>query len=587
MGERLYFFWLRFRWLIVIVGFLVAIGAGALARVAGPVGDTDPVTTDAEEQAVDVDTITAESLLEDCSGLEEQAVYECRTALPQVPNVVLTGDRTSFLAGDAWRDLDGENLTAISGLAPADSQRISSGFTADLDNDGHPEHVLVTGEVGRRTLRILTGTTVQDLRDNTADRGFSSRDDISMVVPIDADRDGWLDIVAAYRNPRTSQSGADSSGGVRIHLNGGVAGPGMFSSDRVLSIGTRNEPGAGPRGRVLREASDMLVTDLDNDGYVDLVVVDRKAVLIVFWGSDTEATDIANLAGAYLGDVPTVVRVPMGVTGVDVADIDGDGKTDLLTSYDISIGSVTRSICVAETNNRPCVLYPEVSAEGGVAVLTQTKAREFTPNPVLSIKDISFLSDVAAHDIDADGREEIILAREPLTEDRIGNVLVYRAEIVDGNVTGYGATNVAGFDELGPVARISGIDLDANGTTDLVFSGRGRERIQTWTNPAAGVRHLRLVFEGAARFNAAGTSRDPIGVVVTIRDIDETVRTFVVDGELAQSGVTVPLPLTSGVWSGTENVSQVSVTFPTTGKTVDLKAVEANTTLVVTEPATK
>jgi len=585
MGERLYFFWLRFRWLIVIAALLVALGGGALLRIAGPSLDSGTEQTTGTTVATGtVETVTAESLLAACAGLEDTAVYECRAALPQAMPLVLSADRSSFIAGDAWRNGDGD-LAPIAGLDAGATQRISSGFTADLDNDGYLEHVLVTGEVGKRTMHILTGSTVESLVDTAAVRGVSGTEDINMAAPFDINRDGWLDIVVAYRNPRTPQSGADSSGGVGLYLNNGWAGPGTFSSDlrRAFVGGSDNQTG-GERGQVLREAVDMQVTDVDDDGNLDLIVVDRKSVLRIFWGSSGELKNTKEITEAYVGENITLVRVPMGVTGIDTTDADGDGKTDIVASYDISIGSVTRSLCVAETNNRPCTMYPEISADGGLAVLLQGGDRDFSPAPALSVPGVTFASDVHAADLDGDGREELVLGREPLDDDGEPSVLVYRAELDGGKVVGYRAADTAIPGDLGPVARISAFDTDGNGTLDLIFSGRGKERTQTWTNPADAIRHLRLRFEGSARADAIGTSRTPIGVVVVVRDVDETERRIVLGDNDAHNELVVALPLQDGVWSGTENVPQVKVTFPATGRIVELKGVAVNKTLVISEP---
>lgn len=585
MGERLYFFWLRFRWLIVITVLLVALGGGAIARIAGPSleSGTEKTTVTTVETGA-VETVTAESLLAACAGLEDTAVYECRTALPQAMPLVLSADRSSFIAGDAWRNDDGD-FTPITGLDAATTQRISSGFTADLDNDGYPEYVLVAGEVGKRTLRVLTGPIVGSLTDTASVRGVTGTEDINMAVPFDVNRDGWLDIVISYRNPRTPQSGADSSGGVGLYLNNGWAGPGTFSSDlrRAFTGGRGNQTG-GERGQVLREAVDMQVTDVDADGNLDLIVVDRKSVLHISWGGSGELETGKDITDAYAGENTTLVRVPMGVTGIDTADADGDGKIDIVASYDISIGSVTRSFCVAETNNRPCIMYPEISVDGGLAVLLQGDGRDFTPAPALSVPDVTFASDVLAADLDGDGREELVIGREPLDDDGEPSVLVYRAELEDGKVVGYRATDTAIPGDMGPIARISAFDMDGNGTLDLLFSGRGTERIQTWTNPADGVRHLRLQFEGSARPDTIGTSRTPVGVVVIVRDVDETERRIVLGNNDAHNELVVALPLQDGVWSGTENVPQVNVTFPATGRIVELKGVAVNKTLVISEP---
>jgi len=587
VGERLYYFWLRFRWPIVMAAVLLTAGAGALAgtfrgaTTAGPVTSVPAAPQDETQVVAD-----GESALDTCVGLTTpQDLFECRVRLEAKSPIVVRADGGAFLAGGEWRDLvgDGEEIeVAGPGADALDAALadIASGFAADLDNDGSPEYVLSVGESGKRRLVILSAGPDGKLRDTTRIRGFGETcasvrgciRDVDLVLPVDADEDGWLDIIvsSAYAG-ETDWADVDSGRDLSIVANRGWRSPGTFVEQALTRIGAKSA-GVDPTTLVWRIV-DGATVDMDRDGHSDLVLADRNGNGVVHWGSGS--------LEAWADSAPTRIQLPIGATGLAIGDVDGDGDDDLLVSYDVSLGNAGSSLCAPRSDGRPCTPYPGLSFSGGVAVILGDGRRSFTPDETLALADVAGASDVEFADFDGDGLPEIAVARENLDE-AIGGVVVHRPRLENGTVSAYTAGQVIG---KGPVGRIRAADVDGDGRVDLAMTGRGETAARIWRNPGDPIRYLRLTLAGSAGLDVVGTTPAALAVVVTVSDLDGDNRTVSVTSDTPPGGILLTLPLTAGGWRGDEAVPRVEVLFPATGRKVVLTSVPTGETVTVTEPA--
>lgn len=573
MGERILYFWLRFRWFIVAGALLVTVGAGALGGTFLQGGGQDTTTstpTDTPEAVVVV--ADGESALASCDGIEKRdELFACRVALGARTPIVLDGAGTGFLVGGAWQGADGTSTPIeLDGGGTGTLTGLAAGVTVDLDNDGFPEHVIASGQ--NADLRVLSQQPGGGVRDTAPVRGLDAIPNVNLILPIDANRDGWIDLIVSSTRTPEGQNGAAGRAlrGVDILVNRGWEAPGTFDLRKAIRIAP-TASSAGAPVFLADHIVDGYVGDIDGDAELDIALVDRRGGAAIHWGTTTP----------NWGDVrPTEFRLPIGVTGLDAGDIDGDGDTDLVASYDVSLGSAFGNVCPVQLNGRPCTLAPGMSLSGGVAVLVQEAPRSITLSDTLSVKDVRNASDVVLADLDGDRSLEIVVSRETL--DGEGGVTVYRAAAPAETTAVFEVGESIG---TGAVSSIRAVDLDGNGMPDIAMTGRGTAKAQLWLNSNAPKRFLHLDFRGAGGFESVGTSRSAVGVKITLTDIDNRTVSVTSDADHIGEGLLLSLPLTTGAWAGTEAVPRIEITFPLTGRTVTLTNVATGERRTVDEPA--
>jgi tetratricopeptide (TPR) repeat protein len=228
------------------------------------------------------------------------------------------GDLDLFLAGPAGNrayrnNLDGtfSETTAAMGLAGAGGSRDAA--FGDLDGDARTDLVVV-GTDGR--LRLFHNAGQGHFQNVTAAAGLATVRDAVAVTIGDYDNDGALDLFV---------TGRDGAAGGLYHNRG----DGTFERDRASGALRRELTGvAGHQAAFV---------DFDNDGWLDLLVVGqgtaptRRGVLLFRNDDGKRFEDFSSILPATLRAGRAVAAADFDQDGdLDLVVVDADGRTRLL-----------------------------------------------------------------------------------------------------------------------------------------------------------------------------------------------------------------------------------------------------------------
>ncbi len=236
--------------------------------------------------------------------------------------------------------------------------------------------------------------------------------DTSPPPPGDLNGDGLPDLILA--GYATTLQSTDFAETVRIHLG--------------TEDGFETEPSQELEGYGTRK---VLADDLDQDGHLDLVLVnnriaddDYEAPSYVYWGED----------GTYSTERRTELPCKAANDG-ELADVDGDGFTDVILACYKGGASYVYSSSLAGIDPSPAVTLPVVRAR-----------------------------DVLVEDLNGDGFLDLAFACE---QDDQGS---YQASslVILGSEQGFGEDDVYRLPTIG-AKQVLAEDLDQDGHLDLLF----------------------------------------------------------------------------------------------------------------------
>lgn len=422
---------------------------------------------------------------------------------------------------------------------------------ADINGDGLPDLIVANGTDSTVSVLLnttLPGATVPSFAPEVV---FPVSGTAVSVVASDFNGDGRPDLVVVDY----------SNAGVSVLLNTtapGAAEP-TFATQQTFSAGT--SPGV------------VTVADVNEDGRPDLIVEDNDngRVLVLF-----NETVVGGAAASF--SPAQTVATGLGNYAVAAADVNGDGKPDLIVAGSNLVGSVAVlanatvpgsesaqfiapqifpagalpvALAIADINGdgKPDVIVANLSLNEASVLLNGT------PSPTASgtFANVKFIAtgnrptSIAAADLDGDGKPDLIVAnRDDSTVSVLSN------NTVPGSATPiFGAQKVFSTG-LGPVA-IASADVNGDGLADLVVANRNSEVnvLLNTTSPGSPIN-----FASETPFVAGANSS-----AVTIADINNDGKPDIVVANYGDNNISVLLNTTI---PGAANPSFTSqVTFAT------------------------
>ena len=329
--------------------------------------------------------------------------------------------------------------------------RASGLAVADVNGDGKPD--LLTLSTISNTVSVLLGTGTGSFGAvTTFSTGVNSRP-LSLVVA-DVNGDGKADVL-------TANSYTDAVG---VLLG---TGTGSFGAVIMFSTGVFTQP------------YDLAVADVNGDGKAD--------VLTANWGTNSAGV----LLGTGTGSFGTATIYSTGANSlpynIAVADVNGDGKPDLLTANSTSstagvllgtgtgsFGAVTafgtgtnsypHGIAVADVNGDRKLDLLTANTNSTAGVLLGTGTGSFGAATTFSTGSSSQSNDIAVADVNGDGQPDLLTA----------NFNTNSAGVLLGTGTGsFGAVTQFSMGGSSLPSGIVAADVNGDGKPDLLTANSG------------------------------------------------------------------------------------------------------------------
>jgi len=348
--------------------------------------------------------------------------------------------------------------------------------------------------------------------ENTEDQlFFSSRNDYAVagsalqsMVAADLNLDGYPELITV----------APSSTGSKLVVSKNTGGTAWFKAASVTSV-----------SQTITGASNVYVIasgDLDGDGRKDVVAADYdNGKVLVF----------LNEAGTLKQYTAATFAVDANPTSITVADIDGDGKPDIITAgKTTNTVSVLRNISSAagSVNFEPQTKFavgsapfwvsvadldadgkPEIitanSGSNNVSVLkNHTAGSSLTFAAAQNFSTGAFPAYVTAADLDGDGKPELAVSNQ-----NDNNVSVLKNNSTTGVLAFATSVNYSTGSASKPVSIAIG-DLDADGKPEMAVTNTGNNTLSIFRNNTVSNTINSSSFAKADY--AAGT--DPVSVII-------------------------------------------------------------------------
>jgi len=397
-------------------------------------------------------------------------------------------DLTVFLQGPAG-GFSGTPAFTLSGTgSPLQPAHVEIG---DVNDDGALDLISANG-----------GNDVSIFAYRPAQGGFATEpmvigDDGSLAAPAwittgDFDGDGRLDLATC------NSTGND----VAVFKQLGGASYSSPSPDLVLGNAIYT---SDPQG--------IAIGDLDGDGDLDLVSANEGASELAIFEQQSPAV-FASKPAATLGssaDTP-------GVHAVAAADLDGDGRLDLVSA---NRGGGTLSLFYQDALGE----FPEAADRviGGGTLGSPTS--------------------LATGDFDGDGRADVASANAS------GNNLAVFVQVLPNGFVGVTPRILGGVATTRSPTHVLAADLDADGDLDLVSANTVGNNLTLFLNPGNGV------FPSAPSLSIGGAGTTPSPRALAVADLDRDGDLDIASANGGNNSVAVFLQTTPGSFPAAPNLS--------------------------------
>ncbi|MFW6086896.1 MAG: CRTAC1 family protein, partial [Myxococcota bacterium] len=458
-----------------------------------------------------------------------------------------------------YRNVGNGTFEDVTDTAGVGADNANGAAFADVDDDGNLD-LFVTSVHGTSNLLYMNqgdGTFVEEAEA----RGVSladGRPHLGMSACFgDYDRDGWPDLHVTHWDPEPTDS--ETQGRTRLLRNRGNEAPGHFED--VTDTTGVNLQAVATDAEV--KAFTSTFTDLDGDGWSDLVVVADRGETQVFWndGDGTFSHGTPNLGA----DVPS----DENGTGLAVGDFDADGLVDLFVTsvYD------DRSPCAeCDWGNSGNRLYRNLGS------------RDFTDaTDVFGVREGGWGGGAAPFDADNDGDLDLVmtnghLAAEETVHPFHDDPVRFWEQTGDGSMDEVAAE--AGLTDTGSGKALITFDFDGDGDLDI-FIANNDGPPKLYRNDGPGGRFLRIRARGRGPTNG-GSDRRGLGARVEVRIREGAapmIRELGTCGLLGQGTTMAHF----GVGDA-ERLHEVRISWPAADEDVVLRDVDSNQVLIINEP---
>lgn len=348
---------------------------------------------------------------------------------------------------------------------------------ADLDGDGLAD-----------VIQISEGPAVVHIYRNTStasSMSFAPKVDVTISAPgysvavADLDGDGKLDIVAAcgvlsvLRNTSTpgtisfaphhdigsamlSTAIADFDDDGRPDVvGGGGTSVNVFKNHSFPGTLSFSVPNTFTSGVAGSEVWKIAVGDIDGDGKVDIAVPAQAAAAASTINVFRNETNPGTIDGSSFGE-PVHYATPGYTSGVDLGDLDGDGKPELIAGSSVDFATV--------------VVRKNTATPGTIDAATF--------GPAINLNVQKQVWDPKVADVDGDAKPDIICG---ITGN--GTIVILKNEIS-------GAIGASSFSKYSLVTEGSPLsfhvaDMNTDGLPDLIVSNEGLNKISIYKNQNA------------------------------------------------------------------------------------------------------
>ena len=317
---------------------------------------------------------------------------------------------------------------------------------ADLNGDGKPDLVVTNTASGQSSISVLLGNgdgTFQSQQMLDVGNLFTS------VAVADVNGDGKPDLIVGV------ELGSGPTGAIAVLLGNGN---GTFQAPQTSAAGIR--PGS------------LVLADVNGDGRLDVVLAEDSSP-----GVSGSADVLLGNGNGTFQPARTVFTAPV-ISYVAVADLNGDGKPDLAFSVRTAYGLITEWISVLLGNGDGTFGAPQTIAAGVTPIAVADMNHDGKPDLVLNggvmlgngngtfqpqlnypIADGGYA--VAVADVNGDGKLDVV-------ESYTGSQNYVRVFLGNGNGTvAPPQTFAAGVQPLGLAVS----DLNNDGRPDIVVTG--------------------------------------------------------------------------------------------------------------------